>query len=280
MAVKSICNSDQQPSFVNNSPPNLQRLNSVFERGLCGSLALKNISTNFQSGYDEEQSYIVYFNGVSKADKLHKAMFDPADGVYHISLEYAGDQELVKTLSNETRVNEVFSKKVEKIPPAMQETYSEHIKGIAFVEALRENSDLLKLLASRSDKVAVLILDNIDLTQVEKEALSVREGFMFFERKIIEPQKIQFILMSEKLKDNPELVQIRSAHPNVEFQFAPSSYQEKVPYSYKEKQGNISMIRNLEVNIEAPDFLPQLTEIFSQHFAKDGKPMFIHALRL
>jgi len=66
----------------------------------------------------------------------------------------------------------------------------------------------------------------------------------------------------------------------VEFHFVASSVQEKIPFSYKEKEGTFTTNREIEVKIQAPDFLPKLTEIFNNHFAKNQKPMFIHTTRL
>jgi hypothetical protein len=283
MAITAISKEghlDAQQAFANPPPANLNRLVSIFERGICSSSALRNYSQDHQSGYDDVNQVIVYFNAVSKADKLSKAIFDPADGIYHISIEYANDEELLKSLSNQAKVDELFSKLMDKIPSGYKELYVKKIKDISFNEAIKENLDFLKILSERSHKVAVLIFENVELSANETAALHIADGFFFFERKIIEPQKIKFVLMSEKLESAQEIEKIKQNYPDVRFEFVPSRTQSAVPFSYKAMQENCREIQKIEVNINAPDFLLKLTEIFNTHFSKGEKPMFIHATRL
>jgi len=272
-----------QQFFTNNPPANLNRLLSIFELGTCGSLILTNYSQDHQRGYDGVEQAIVYFNAVNKAEKLRKAVFGQGGGIYPISTEYANDKELIKKLSNKEKIDEIFSKYVgyiEKTLPQLQETYGERLKIISFNESLKENSDFLNLLSERSHKIAVLIIDNVDLSPYEAMALDTAGGSYFFKRKTIEPKKIKYILMSEKLKNAQELKQIKDSNPDIELEFVLSSTQSAVPFSYKMKVRNIREIQKINVDFYAPDFLPKLTEIYNHHFVKHDKPMFIHTVRL
>ena len=259
---------------------NTERLESIFEKGICGSLALRNYGQEHQPGYDEKESLVAYTNCVTKAEKLHKAVYDPADGVYHISIEYKDDDQLVQQVSDPTKVEAKFNEIIKKIPEAVLKAYEERLKKSAFLSALPENDSFLKILSDRSYKVAVLVIDGIELKDAEKYALSeTTDGFFYIKRPKVEAEKIKHVLLSQEF-DNNEIQQIKTKNPNVEFHFVASSVQDNIPFGYKEKEGIFTTNREIKVKIQAPDFLPKLTEIFNNHFAKNQKPMFIHTTRL
>jgi hypothetical protein len=278
MAVISRAEFQQIPRL--NQPLNTDRLEQILKIGLKNQFALKNYEVDFQAGYDEQLSVKVYMNCVSNANQMQRAVFDEADGIYHISLEYKDDeQKLIPIVSNPTRVEEIFNKWIQKISPDRIELWRNKFKENAIDAELQENPEFLAVLAERCHKVAVLILDlDIDLKDYEKEAVQSLGGFFFITREEIDPTKIKHVILSQQ-HSSDKIDQIREANPGVEFHFVPNSHQKEIPYSYKKKQVRCECIRNVSVELEAPDFLPKLTEIYNRSFSSQ-KPMLIHAARL
>ncbi|MBS0604560.1 MAG: hypothetical protein JSS60_05925 [Verrucomicrobia bacterium] len=259
---------------------NTGRLESIFQKGICGSLALRNDGQEHQAGFDEGESFVAYMNCVTKPEKLHQAVFDPADGIYHISIEYKGDDELVQKLSDKEKVKEKFNELTQQIPNEMLELYEDSLKSEAFVSALNENDSFLKTLSDRCCKAAVFVIDGIKLTDNEEHVLSkTTDGFFFIKREKIDPTKIKHVLLSQKFNTD-EIRQIQEKNPSVKFHFVAHSVQDNIPFSYNEQEGIFTRNRQMKVNIGAPDFLPELSAIFTNHFATNQKPMFIHTTRL
>lgn len=274
-SITNTSNSAQAPVF--------SRLGSILNQGICNALALKNSSQDHQVGYDDNVNTIVYFNCLNNANKLKNLVFDPADGVYHISLEYADDASLIEQISDKEKVQEIFNQKMQALPPlpeAMKQMYENGIQQSAIVEALKQNDSLLTTLCQRSHKVAVLILDGIEMTTNENTALRISDGFFFFERKKIEPKNIKYVLISEQWQNAPEIEAIKAQNLAIGFEFVSSNVQNDIPYSYKSKQGNFSQIVQLSLSFGAPDFLSKINEIYHSHFNAFNKPMFTHAIRL
>lgn len=229
---------NQTTSYIT-SNHNLARLESILEKGICNSQALQDNGQDYQAGFDDGANSVVYVNCVGTPKKLEKALFDPYDGIYSISLESKNDK----------------------------------------IENLNKDQ-LLPLLSDRAHQVAVLILRDISLDEVDKKALRTGDGFYFFERNHIEPEKIVAVLMSEQVNNSPQLENIKRLNPHLFFEFVNSSEQKNVPYSYKTNLYGGYRIVRLQVAIEAPDYLSKLTEIFNEHFAPYDKNMFIHVVRL
>lgn len=256
------------------------RLNSILKIGLLSGKELHAKSIGHQVGYDEDKNTKVFFNTVRDENKLHRAIFDPADGVYQISLEYPNDGELVKRYRDEEVVSQKYSELSKDLSPEEIDEYSDVCKLLAFKEALPENADFLKLLTKRAQNIAILILDTVQLTSLELEVLNNAQGFYYFTRDRIEAEKIKFVILSDKLKDTQEINHMMSLFPTIKFEFVPAFVKQTVPYSYKDRTSSGETIEKISVQIHVPDFLPKLKEIFSRSFATEKKLLFIHAARL
>lgn len=247
---------------------NINTLNSII---LSDGIIPSNKQKNPHSSCDASLNNRVFINVISSKSGIQPAIFHECKGAFPVAIERKNDKLIENSISNiecENLKNEI--EKVKKLNPFFSK-FTDVVKKIAKCNYLGKDKKLIKEIAKRINRTAMIILKDLE---VNKSTLGQGDGCSEQTVTSISPKQIDQIILSER-----EFKKYESQMKN---------FKNKIVW-VKDKAipGDSIELRSRELGdfklhhtLRVPDYEGYLEKLAGQRKDLVEKPICVHVVRL